>query len=120
MFSIIQKPLTKNIFHNTKPFTENIFHNTRFSYRKHFSEGISHPTIHSLSENIFRNTLTFFIFINKYINVHSHILIGCRKQMWRYKKQLPSRKSTRSAKYFNPDKFFLHPHTFFLHPHTKF
>jgi len=34
---MIQKPLMKNVFHNTNSVMENIFHNTKISYEKHFS-----------------------------------------------------------------------------------
>jgi len=46
-------------------------------FRKRFHT----PTIQSLLENAFRNTLTSFIFVNKTINIYSHILMRCMKQL---------------------------------------
>jgi len=64
----------KSVFHNTKTLTKNIFHKRFYT-----------PTIQSLIENIFRNILTSFIFINKIIDI-IHIFrwdasSECRKQL---------------------------------------
>jgi len=46
-----------------------------FSLR-HFT----HPTIQSLPKNVFRNTLTTFVFINKGITIHSQYSDGVQEE----------------------------------------